>query len=108
MQAVGTKNRSSLHSIDDSVLKTRESLSIGIGGHVRKGRRGSLSCGIFSPVWADIKDWSDDAFELSEIYQIFGHSQQESGPVIGEHFACLDCRKAFRLDDKGVILPYCE
>lgn len=61
-----------------------------------------------SPVWADIKDWSDDAFELSEIYQIFGHSQQESGPVIGEHFACLDCRKAYRLDDKGVILPYCE
>ena len=46
MQAVGTKNRTSLHSIDDSILKTRGSLSMGSGGHVRKRRRGSLSFGI--------------------------------------------------------------
>ena len=46
MQAVGTKNRTSLHSIDGSVLKTRGSLSIGNGGHVPKRRRGSLSFGI--------------------------------------------------------------
>ena len=46
MQAVGTKNRTSLHSIDDSVLKTRGTLSMGSGGHVRKRRRGSLSFGI--------------------------------------------------------------
>jgi hypothetical protein len=46
MQAVGTKNRTSLHSIDGSAFKTRGSLSIGRGGHVRKRRRGSLSFGI--------------------------------------------------------------
>ena len=46
MQAVGTKNRTSLHSIDGSAFKTRGSLSIGKGGHVRKRRRGSLSFGI--------------------------------------------------------------
>ena len=46
MQAVWNKNRTSLHSIDDSVLKTRGSLSMGSGGHVRKRRRGSLSFGI--------------------------------------------------------------
>ena len=48
MQAVGTKNRTSLHSIDGSAFKTRGSLSIGRGGHVRKRRRGSLSFGISS------------------------------------------------------------
>ena len=31
MQAVGTKNRTSLHSIDGSAFKTRGSLSIGRG-----------------------------------------------------------------------------
>jgi hypothetical protein len=46
MQAVGTKNRTSLHYIDGSAFKTRGSLSIGRGGHVRKRRRGSLSFGI--------------------------------------------------------------
>lgn len=43
MQAVGTKNRTSLHSIDGSAFKTRGSLSIGRES-VRK--RGSLSFGI--------------------------------------------------------------
>lgn len=52
-----------------------------------------------SPVWADVEEWADDEeYELPGIYQVFGHSQQEEDPVIGEHFACLDCRKVFRLD----------
>lgn len=59
-----------------------------------------------SMIWSDVEDWADDeAFELPDVYQIFGHSQQETDPVIGEHFACLDCRKAFRLTDEGIIIP---
>ncbi len=56
-----------------------------------------------SPVWNDIEDMTTDKEEFPGWYQIFGHSQQESDPVIGENFACLDCRKAFRLMEDGVI-----
>lgn len=57
-----------------------------------------------SPVWNDIDDMDDSLEELPGWYQIFGHSQQETDPVIGEHFACLDCRKAFRLNEiTGII-----
>ena len=53
-----------------------------------------------SPVWNDIDDMGDDIEELPGWYQVFGHSQQEKEPVIGRHFACLDCRKAFRLNEE--------
>lgn len=56
-----------------------------------------------SPVWNDIEDMVDDPDELPGLYQIFGHSQQEEDPVIGDHIACLDCRRAFRINDKGSI-----
>lgn len=56
-----------------------------------------------SPVWNDVEDMDDSYEELSEIYQIFGHTQQEFGPIICEHFACLDCRRAFRLSEDGSI-----
>ena len=48
MQAIGLKNRISLHSIDGSNLKIRGSLSFGTGGHFRKSAEGSLSFGISS------------------------------------------------------------
>lgn len=56
-----------------------------------------------SPVWNDIEDMADDPDELPGYCQIFGHSQQEQDPVIGEHVACLDCRRAFRLNNDGII-----
>lgn len=56
-----------------------------------------------SPIWNDIEDMADDPDEYPGWYQIFGHSQQESEPVIGEHVACLDCRRAFRLAENGDI-----
>ena len=52
-----------------------------------------------SPVWNDIDDMDDSLEELPGWFQIFGHSQQETDPVIGEHFACIDCRRAFRLNE---------
>lgn len=56
-----------------------------------------------SPVWNDVDDMTIDKAELPGYFQIFGHSQQEQDPVISKHFACLDCRKAFRITEKGMI-----
>lgn len=57
-----------------------------------------------SPTWSDVDDMRTDAPELPGYYQVFGHSQQEADPVITDYFACLDCRKAFRLTDGGDIV----
>lgn len=51
-----------------------------------------------SPIWNDVDDMSDASDGFPGWYQIFGHSQQESEPVITDHYACLDCRSAFRLE----------
>lgn len=56
-----------------------------------------------SPIWSDIDDF-EDAEEIPGYYQIFGHSQQESDPVIGDHCACLDCRHAFHLNIDTLII----
>jgi hypothetical protein len=52
-------------------------------------------------VWNDVDEMVKDAAELPGWYQIFGHTQQEFDPIICEHFACLDCRRAFRLSAFG-------
>ncbi len=54
-----------------------------------------------SPVWSDVEDMSDEFYEIPNIYQIYGHSQQETDPVIGKHFASLDCHRSFRLTEDG-------
>lgn len=59
-----------------------------------------------SPVWSDVYDMDIDLTEFPGWYQIFGHTQQESNPVIGKYYACLDCRRAFRLTDTGDIVEY--
>ena len=66
-------------------------------GDIPHSRGGDSPYG--SPVWADVDDWQDATFELPGLYQIFGHSQQLTGPIIVRHFACLDCRRAFRLGE---------
>lgn len=63
------------------------------------------SCKWGSPVWSDVIDMDDSDYEIPDTYQIFGHSQQEEDPVIGDYFACLDCRCPFHLDNQG-IKPY--
>ena len=57
-----------------------------------------------SPVWTDETDHQYMRERLPDVYQIFGHTQQESEPIITEHYACLDCRRAFQLTDKGNII----
>lgn len=41
--------------------------------------------------------------ELPWDFQIIGHSQQEEHPIIGKDFACLDCRKAFILNEDNTF-----
>ena len=62
-----------------------------------------------SCVWADINEHlycsdSPNALFPSNVYQIFGHTLQLSErPIITPRFACLDCRKAFLLNQNGKI-----
>ena len=56
-----------------------------------------------SPIWADRHEHRTDAFEFGTIYQIFGHTLAH-GPVITPFWACLDCKRGFRLDiESGLI-----
>ena len=57
-----------------------------------------------SPVWTDETDHQYMRERLPNVYQVFGHTQQESEPVITEQYACLDCRRAFLLTSKGNII----
>lgn len=60
-----------------------------------------------SPVWADIQSWDDhpnpeDTFG----FNIVGHTQCVSKPIIFDTIADLDVRRAFYLDDEGNIRDY--
>lgn len=58
-----------------------------------------------SILWSDINEKIDDPADARVDmydYQIFGHTIQEDGqPVITEDWACLDCQKAFILDENN-------
>lgn len=55
-----------------------------------------------SIVWSDVRDMYEDANnDLPWDFQVFGHTQLEEHPIITKEFACLDCRKAFILNDEG-------
>lgn len=56
-----------------------------------------------SPVWADVSEMALDRADVPGYYQIFGHTRQWDGPLICEHFACLDCCEPFRLTEEGKI-----
>lgn len=57
-----------------------------------------------SIVWADVEGHQYQQRRLPNVYQIFGHTQQEFEPVITEQYANLDCRKAFLLIEDGEII----
>ena len=47
-----------------------------------------------SLIWSDVREGDrEDTF-----YQIFGHTQLESEPIITDKWACLDVRRCFLLD----------
>lgn len=62
-----------------------------------------------SCVWADVREMSDElphrkADKELGYFQIFGHTQLESKPIIQENFACLDVRRYFYLTDENKLL----
>ena len=57
-----------------------------------------------SMVWADMEEHLTEGSHLPNVYQIFGHTQQLSAPVIENRFANLDCRKAFLLLEDGDLV----
>ena len=57
-----------------------------------------------SPVWTDVFDHQYMQERIPNVVQIFGHTQQESGPIITEQYACLDCRRAFLLTSMGNLI----
>ena len=82
------------------LLLTNE--GIGTLAQVGRIRGGGFQNG--SIVWADVDELivSDP---LPCTYQIFGQTQQYDAPIITKDFACLDCRAAFTLDQRGEITP---
>ena len=47
-----------------------------------------------SMIWSDVREKDRE----STFYQIFGHTQLESVPIITDKWACLDVRRCFLLD----------
>ena len=68
---------------------------------VGKERGGYLPSG--SMLWAD-SDEMLSSVPFPDVYQIFGHSLQRKDPIITEHYACLDCKRAFLLDKRGLTM----
>lgn len=56
-----------------------------------------------SIIWSDVDELNIKGNVITDIYQIFGHSQQEFYPIIKDNYACLDVRKAFKINEKGEI-----
>lgn len=56
-----------------------------------------------SIVWSDVREYDREP----TFYQIFGHTQLESVPIITDKWACLDVRRCFILDtEMGKITEY--
>lgn len=56
-----------------------------------------------SCIWCDVREWlREGALISSEKYQVFGHTQLISEPIITDKIACLDCRRGFILDKNGI------
>ena len=74
--------------------------------------RGGFGAG--GPLWNDVREFVNQP-KFSPYYQIFGHTQlndwvnkdkikemNKGKEVSCEDFACLDCRQAFVIDEKGI------
>ena len=67
--------------------------------------RGWGGCQYGSPVRSDIRAWAEVTPEETYGFNIVGHTQVKSPIVLGQ-IADLDCRKAFYIDDQGVLRDY--
>lgn len=65
-----------------------------------------------SILWSDVRERigspkeiipNEDSIVEGYDYQIFGHTQLNEKPLITDKWACLDVRRAFILNDEGVI-----
>ena len=55
-----------------------------------------------SCIWSDAREWFNDKEpQFPNTYQIFGHSQLRSEPIVTQWWADLDCRRAFRLNEEN-------
>ena len=91
---IGEPNAENLNrlTITDEGIKALAQVGFMRGGMYRSG----------SMVWCDCDELAATD-PLPDVYQIVGHSQQFYGcPFITPHFACLDCRNAFVLEEKGI------
>lgn len=62
-----------------------------------------------SIVWLDIHEMSNNEKQnIPWDYQIFGHTQQKENPIITDKWACIDCRKAFLLDENENLITIDE
>lgn len=59
-----------------------------------------------SPVWSDINSWISITPEETFGFNIVGHTQLKQNPIVLDTIADLDCRKAFYLDNDGVLRFY--
>lgn len=88
-----------LHTADDDVIAEYLGIYSAYRGYTNNWHG---SC-----VWADVREWGtkerDNQLDDWGIYQIFGHTQLESKPIIHETFACLDLRCGFTLDESNEI-----
>lgn len=66
--------------------------------------RGMFGSTTGSIVWSDIREkfgYEEDANADGFDFQIFGHTQLHENPIVTDTWACLDCRRAFILDENG-------
>jgi hypothetical protein len=49
------------------------------------------------PLWCDISEHLEDK-PLTDVYQIFGHSQLPHEPYVGKNFSCVDTHEVFIFD----------
>ena len=61
-----------------------------------------------SPIWSDIRSWCDVKAEDTFGFNVVGHTQLEDTPVMFDQIVDLDLRRAFYIDDEGVIRKYSD
>ena len=59
-----------------------------------------------SPVWSDIRSWIGVTSDETYGFNIVGHTQLDDRQLVLDQIADLDCRKAFYIDDQGVLRSY--